>query len=165
MGNSVSGRGKVVDWSAALWAGIVSGIVFYILNIFLIPFVYGGNSATIIRYLASPILGESILPPPASLNIQSLLISIICTIVLSIVFTFVVSYVLHQGGIILGIVGGALFGLALYFINFNTLTLLVPWLYALSSPLMMLNHVIFGILAGGLYETLEVEEYELWENQ
>ena len=161
----MSGMRTVVDWSAALWSGFISGIVFYLLNIFLIPFVYGGNSATIIRYLASPVLGESILPPPATFNIQSLIISIICTVVLAIVFTFIVSYVLHQGGIILGVVGGALFGLALYFINFNTLTLLVPWLYALSSPLMMLNHVIFGILAGGLYETFEVEEFELSENQ
>ena len=150
----------VVDWPAALWSGIISGIVFYLLNIFLIPFVYGGNSWTIIRYLASPVLGESILPPPSTFNIQSLIISIICTIVLAIVFTLIVSYVLHRGGIIVGIIGGALFGLALYFINFNTLTLLVPWLYALSSLLMMLNHVIFGILAGGLYEAFEVEEYE-----
>lgn len=154
----------VLDWSAALWSGIISGIVFYLINIFLIPFVYGGNSWTIIRYLASPVLGESILPPPATSNIQSLIISILCTIVLAILFTLIVSYVLHRGGIILGVVGGALFGLALYFINFNTLTLLVPWLYALSSPLMMLNHIIFGILAGGLYEAFEVEEYELSEN-
>lgn len=164
MANENSGMRAAVDWSAAFWSGIISGIIFYLLNIFLIPFVYGGNSWNIIRYLASPVLGESILPPPATFNIQSLLISIICTIILAIFFTLIVSYVLHRGGIIVGIVGGALFGLALYFINFNTLTLLVPWLYALNSPLMMLNHIIFGILAGGLYETFEIEEYELTEN-
>ncbi len=159
-----SGMRVVVDWSAALWAGIISGTVFYLLNIFLVPFVNGGNSWTIIRYLASPVLGESILPPPAIFDIQALIVSIICTLVLAVIFTVIVSYVLHRGGLILGIFGGALFGLALYFINFNTLTLLVPWLYALSSPVMMVTHIIFGILAGGLYEAFEVEEYELLEN-
>lgn len=159
-----SGMRAVVDWSAAVWAGIISGTVFYILNILLVPFVNGGNSWTIIRYLASPVLGESILPPPATYSIQALLVSIICTLILAVIFTIIVSYVLHRGGLILGITGGALFGLALYFINFNTLTLAVPWLYALSSPVMMVTHIIFGILAGGLYETFEIEEYELMES-
>ena len=104
---------------------------------------------------------HSILPPPATFNIPALIVSIICTLILAILFTILVSYVLHRGGLILGIAGGALFGLALYFINFNTLTLLVPWLYALSSPVMMVTHIIFGIMAGGLYETFEVEEFEL----
>ena len=151
----------VVDWSAAIWSGFISGSVFYLLNISLVPFVNGGNSWTVIRYLASPVLGESILPPPATFNIPALIVSIICTLILAIIFTIIVSYVLHRGGLILGITGGALFGLALYFINFNTLTLLVPWLFALSSPVMMVTHIIFGIMAGGLYETFEVEEYEL----
>ena len=154
----------VVDWSAALWSGIFSGIVFYFLNILLIPFVYGVSAWTIVRYLASPLLGESILPPPSTFNISALIISFVCTVVLSIAFTVVVSYVLHRGGLIVGICGGALFGLALYFINFNTLTLIIPWLYVLKSPMMLINHIIFGILAGGLYETFEVEEYDITDS-
>ena len=152
---------KVVDWSAALWAGLLSGVIFYILSIVLIPYVYGGNSSIIIRYLSSIVLGEEILPPPATLEISALIISIVSTLLLSIIFTLVLAYIIHRGGIITGVLVGALFGLGLYFINYNTLTIYFEWFYALKNPMNMINHIIFGILAGGLYETFEVEEFEL----
>ncbi|MGI9553433.1 MAG: hypothetical protein ACR2NC_00800 [Thermodesulfobacteriota bacterium] len=164
MDGNISQMRAVVDWSAAFWSGIISGIIFYLLNIILIPLVYGGSVWTIVRYLSSPLIGESILPPPATFEMSALFISFICTLALAVAFTLVLAYVLHRGGLIVGILGGALFGLALYFINFNTLTLLVPWFYVLKSPMMLLNHIIFGILAGGLYETFEVEEYEITDS-
>ena len=152
---------KVVDWSAAVWAGIISGTVFYILSIVLIPYVYGGNSSIIVRYLSSIVLGESILPPPATLEISVLIVSIFFTLILSIVFTLILAYIVHRGGIITGILVGAFFGLGLYFINYNTLTIYFEWFYALKNPMNLINHVVFGILSGGLYETFEVEEFEL----
>lgn len=151
----------LVDWSATLWAGVVAGIVFYILSIILIPYVYGGSSSIIIRYLSSIVLGESILPPPATLDVSALIVSIVCTLVLSIIFTLILAYIVHREGIITGILVGALFGLGLYFINYNTLTIYFEWFYVLKNPMNMINHVVFGILAGGLYETFEVEEFEL----
>ena len=85
-------------------------------------------------YLASPVLGESIVPPPATLSIPALIVSFICTIVLSIAFTVIVSYILHRGGLIVGIVGGGLFGLALYFIHFNTLTITDSMALCIKRP-------------------------------
>ena len=66
---------------------------------------------------------------------------------------------LHRWGIIVGIIGGAIFGLALYLINFYTLTYFFPWFFPLRSWMMMLSHVIYGATAGGVYEALEVEEF------
>lgn len=151
----------IVDWSAAIWAGIVAGVVFYILNIFLIPYIYGGSSWAIIKYLSSTVLGQNVLPPPASFDLTALITSFLSTIILSLIFTSILAYIIHRGGLITGIIGGAIFGLALYYINFNTLTVFSPWLYAMKNSANLINHIIFGILAGGLYETFEVEEYEL----
>ena len=39
------------------------------------------------------------------------------------------------------------------------LTLLFPWFFAMRSWTLVFTHVIFGALAGGVYESLEVEEF------
>jgi hypothetical protein len=80
--------------------------------------------------------------------------------VLSIAFTLLIAYIIHRGGLITGILGGALIGLGLYTINFRTLTYVFPWFFAMESTSVLVNHLIFGALAGGIYEALEVEEFE-----
>jgi hypothetical protein len=151
---------QVMDWHAALWAGLISGIVFYLLNIFLIPFLLGGNMWIIIRLFASIPIGESILAPPATFNILALLVSIVTNLILSMAFTILIAFILHQYGLLVGIIGGAFFGLAIYLVNFYSLSFFFPWFFALSSWPFVLTHILFGVTAGGVYELLEVEKFE-----
>ena len=55
---------QLVDWSAAIWAGIISGVVFFLLSLFLSPFIVGGNIWVMVRLFASLTMGEEILAPP-----------------------------------------------------------------------------------------------------
>ena len=57
---------QVVDWSAAVWAGVIAGMVTLLLNVFLMPVFIGGNGWLVIRYFASVSLGEGVLPPPST---------------------------------------------------------------------------------------------------
>lgn len=157
MGNN---KRQIVDWKASLISGLISGPIFYLLNILLIPYVYGGESWSVIRYLSSIVLGPEVLPPPSGFHLTALIASLISVIIFSILFTLLVSYIIHRGGILTGIAGGALLGLGLYIINYYSLSIFFPWLYALNNPVTLLNHVILGILAGGLYETFEIEYFE-----
>lgn len=150
---------QVMDWSAAFWAGILSGTVFYLLNIFFVPFILGGNSWVIIRLFASIFFGEAILAPPATFDFASLIVSILTNIVLSIGFTMLIAFVFHKWGLATGIFGGALFGLGIYIINFYSLSYFYPWFFALSSWPFVVTHILFGAIAGGVYELLEVEEF------
>ncbi|MGH7885844.1 MAG: hypothetical protein ACRENO_09135 [Thermodesulfobacteriota bacterium] len=158
MGIHNKNKKLLVDWNATLISGVISGVVFYLLNLFLIPYVYGGTYLTVIRYISSVFLGERILPPPATFDLTALIVSLVFIILLSLIFTLIVSYVLHKGGIITGIIGGAIFGVAFYYIFFNSLTLFYPWLYSLKNEMTLINFTILGILSGGLYETFEVEK-------
>ena len=108
--------------------------------------------------MSSTILGKGVLPPPSGFHLTALVVSIISVLIISLLFTLLVSYIIHRGGIITGIIAGALFGIALYFVNYYTFSMFFPWLYALNTPVTLLNHIILGILAGGLYETFEVDE-------
>jgi hypothetical protein len=148
-----------VDWSAAVWAGVIAGAVFLALNLFVTPTVIGGNGWVFIRLLASPILGQDILAPPASFDGAALAVGLVIHGVLSVAFTVLLAAIIHRWGLIVGLLGGAAFGVALYGVNIYTLTLIFPWFMTMKSGIFLLTHVIFGAAAGGLYEALEVEEF------
>lgn len=148
---------QLVDWPAAIKAGVISGLVFLILNIVLVSIAVGSNGNFVIRYLASVLLGKGILPPPEDFSLAASFAALVATLFMAIVFSCIIAYIVHRGGIIAGVVGGAVLGLAFYMINFYTLTLLFPWFFALTGWTMAINHIIFGALAGGIYEGLEEE--------
>lgn len=152
---------QLVDWSSAIWAGTLAGAVFLLSNLFLTPVVIGGNAWMVVRLFASILLGESILAPPATFDAGALAAALLVHFTLSILFACLVAFCLHRGGIVVGTLGGAIFGLALYGINFYTLTLpgLYPWFFAMRSWAFVLTHVVFGALVGLIYEALEVEEF------
>lgn len=164
MSTTVPRMRQVVDWSAALWAGLVAGIVFLVLNLTLIPIIQGGSPWIPLRYLSSIVLGESVLPPPATFDITVLVVGVVLTLVLSLLYALILAIIIHRWGLLLGIVLGAVFGLAVYAINYYTLTLLFPWFFAMSSLTVAIIHIIFGAVAGGVYEALEIEEFVPVEN-
>ncbi|MCB0731507.1 MAG: hypothetical protein KDC88_10775, partial [Ignavibacteriae bacterium] len=151
---------QVMDWKAALFSGIASSFLFYLLNIFIVPIFLGGNLWIIIRLFASIFLGEEILAPPATFDLSALIISLVVNSVLSLGFTFLIAFVFHKWGLVTGIIGGAFFGLGIYIINFYSLSYFFPWFFALGSWPFVVTHILFGSFAGGIYELLEVEKFE-----
>lgn len=148
---------QLVDWSAALWAGLVAGFVFLLLYLVIAPLVLAGDALVFIRYLASIILGpEAIL---AQMNPLIIILALVVHFALSIIWTLIVTSIIHRWGLIIGILLGGLLGLAIYGINFFSFIFLFPWFWTLSSAFMAVAHVIFGAVAGGVYEYLEVERY------
>lgn len=156
---------QLVDWSSAVWAGLIAGTVFFLLCFFLVPALAGGNGWMMVRLIASIPMGETVLAPPATFETTIFLAAIATHYGLSILFSLLVAYVLHRGGLMTGIIGGAFFGLALYAINFYALTILFPWFFGYRSLGLILAHVLFGAISGGVYESLEVEEFEEIEGE
>jgi hypothetical protein len=150
---------QLVDWSSAIWAGFIGGTVFLVVNLFLSPILLGGNGWVQIRLMASVLMGPEILAPPATFDAGALAAALIGHFALSVGFALLVAYVIHRGGLIMGVIGGAVLGLFLYVINFYTLTYFFPQFFAMRGGAMFLSHLIFGAVVGGLYEALEVEEF------
>ena len=145
---------QIVDWRAAFWAGLLGGLIFLLANLLLSPV---GNAWVMIRLFASVLLGDSILAPPATFDLMALGAALIAHFALSIAYALLIAYIIHRGGLITGIIGGALLGLALYSINFYTLTLFYPWFFAMRSAICIATHALYGALVGGIYEALEIE--------
>ncbi|MCX6046389.1 MAG: hypothetical protein NT075_14885 [Chloroflexi bacterium] len=154
---------QIMDWRAAVLAGIVAGLVFLVLQMGILAGVAGASPWIVLRMVAAMVMGQGVLPPPASFDPVITIVALLINFVLSILFALLIAFVLHRWGLLVGIVGGALFGLALYAINYYTFTLFFPWFFPMRSWLVVLSHIIFGATAGGIYEAFEHETYVVEE--
>ena len=149
---------QLVDWRAALVAGVVGGIVLLLLEMM---FTKGavGSAWVFPRMLAATILGPKTIEPETAFGAGGIAAALLVHFPLSIAFACLIAFVLHRWGLAVGILGGAFFGLCLYWIDFGTVFRLVPWFEPLKSAWTMWAHVVFGAACGGTYELLERHRY------
>ena len=150
---------QVVDWGAAIWAALISGLLFLVISI-IVPWITLGDPWVHVRLIASLALGPTVIPPQDGMDLQIPLIALAIHMSLSIVFACIVAFVIHRWGWVISALGGALLGLALYAINFYTLSILFAWVFPLRNWMLLCAHVLFGATVGLIYELLEVERYE-----
>lgn len=146
---------STVDWRAAFWAALVAGTVFLLLNLLIVPALMGSSFWIGVRLIASIVLGRDILAPPPTAHGGALAAAIGVHYVLAFLMTAVIAYVVHRGGLIGGILVGALLGLAFYLINYYTFTYFFPQFFAMKHASVVASHVLFGAIAGGVYELLD----------
>lgn len=149
---------QLVDWRAAIISGIFSGLAAFCLNILLSSLLLD-SPWVFVRIIASLILGKGVLPPPVDFTWGIFISAAFLHLFIGIIYTCLVAVVIHQWGIIISFIGGALLGLAFYTINFYAFSILFPWFYAFRNWAFLVTHVIFGALAGSIYELLEVEKF------
>ncbi len=142
---------RQLEWRAVPVAGLAGGVV-YLAFVAVVAPTIGLSLGVFLRYCASLILGSAAV---TAADTGTLVIGLIVHFVLSILYAFLIAVIVHRWGLLVGIVGGAIIGLCVYAINYFTFTLAFPWMFALSSPLMALAHIGFGMVAGGVYEALD----------
>ena len=149
----------VMDWKAAVLAGLIAGAVFLVVLLIAYPLATGGTPWTIFRFIGAMILGEAVLPPPTSFDAGIVITAVIVHFTLAVLYTLVLAFILHRWRLLVSVIGGALFGLALYLINFFTFTFFFAWFYPARAWPFSLVHILFGALAGGIYELLEKDVF------
>jgi hypothetical protein len=150
---------QVMDWRAAVLAGLAAGAATLLILLVAYPLITGGTPWTVFRFIGGIALGSAVLPPPTTFDLPSAVIGTAIHLVLSVIYTTVLALIIHRWGIAVGLLGGALFGIGLFLINLFTFTSLFDWFAALRSWSFLLLHIFFGAAAGGLYELLERDRY------
>jgi len=141
-----------VTWRAVLVSGLVAGTLFLLADLVFAPLITNTSATVTLRYFAALVLGSKVLTQSGT---GILAVGVVVHYVLSLVFALVISLVVHRWGMLVGIVGGAIMGVAIYGINLYTLTVLFPWFFAINSTVILLCHAIFGAVAGGVYEMFD----------
>lgn len=141
-----------VTWRAIPIAGLVAGTVFLLINVIFTPLLLQVNPSVVLRYMGGLVLGQGVL---TGTSMTPIIVGVIVHYALSLLFALVIAIVVHRFGLLVGIVGGAILGLALYGINLYTMTVLFKWFFAINSPVLLVSHIVFGAVAGGVYEMFD----------
>lgn len=147
-------RSSTIDWSAAVWAGVIAGAVFLVLEMMMVPLFLDGSPWAPPRMIAAMVLGKGVLPPPATFDLGILMVAMAVHFALSIAFALVLAvFAARRGrGVALGV--GAAFGLVLYLVNFYGMTAIFPWFAMARNWVSVFAHVVFGLIAAWAYFTV-----------
>jgi hypothetical protein len=147
-----------LDWHAYLVAGLVASLTTLLAGLVLCG-VMLGEPTFILRITASLVLGPEVIPVTEGTTAVILLVGLVLHFILTFAYAFLIVLVIHRWGLAVGLVGGALLGLALYVIDIYALSYFFPWIYPLRSWLLMVTHMMLGGLVGVAYELLD--QYDL----
>ena len=152
---------RIPDWRAAAVAGFAAGVVFLALEI-LMALMTTGSAWGLPRMIAAIILGRGVLPPPASFSLSVVLVALGVHVVLSIIFGLVAGLLIapfhFDSSVGMASVAGAIFGLAVYLINFYGMTQFFPWFADARNWMSVFAHLVFGVVAADIYLKLERKE-------
>jgi uncharacterized membrane protein YagU involved in acid resistance len=141
-----------IDWGVAVWAGVIAGIVFMMLEMVMVPLFLGASGWGPPRMIAAIVMGRGVLPPPASFDLGVMMVALIVHLVLSIVFALILAWLIYRVGTGVALLIGAAFGLLLYLVNFYGFTAVFPWFAEARNWVSVFTHVVFGFVAAWAYK-------------
>ncbi|TFH66706.1 MAG: hypothetical protein E4G90_02155 [Gemmatimonadales bacterium] len=147
-----------LDWHAYFVAGLVASLTTLLAGLVLCEVILG-EPTFILRITASLVLGPEVIPVTEGTTALILLVGLVLHFTLTFAYAFLIVLVIYRWGLAVGLVGGALLGLALYVIDIYALSYFFPWIYPLRNWLLLLTHMMLGGLVGVAYELLD--QYDL----
>ncbi|MDX9850103.1 MAG: hypothetical protein RBT01_06350 [Anaerolineaceae bacterium] len=143
-----------IDWLAAFWSGLISGVAMLLLSIIL-PWIILGDPLFITRLMASILLGPQVMPLQSGLVPGIYVVALITHFSLSFFYAALIVLIFHRWGMLVAFVGGGIFGLIIYVINYFSFSIVFPWLRPYGNWMLLAANILFGALAGALYELFE----------
>lgn len=105
--------------------------------------------------IAAMILGKGVLPPPATFDTGIVMAAMVVHFMLVIVYGLIAGWIVHRLNGVSALLIGAVFGLALYFINFYLIApAAFPWFTMAQNWVSILSHLIYGVVLGAAYAAL-----------
>jgi uncharacterized membrane protein YagU involved in acid resistance len=144
--------GDKTDWKAAVWAGLIAGAVFMMVEMLMVMFFMGQSPWGPPRMIAAMIMGKGVLPPPGSFDMGIVTTAMMIHFALSVVYGLVFGWIVHRLSGVNATLIGAVFGLAIYFINFHLIApVMFPWFTMAQNWVSVVAHLIFGLALGASY--------------
>ena len=147
------------DLKAAIWAGIIAGLVFLMLEMAMVAFIQGMSPWGPPRMMAAIVMGEGVLPPmegPVTISAGVMMVALLVHMVLTIVYAVVlgVAISLLKLNLLTSVIAGTLFGVFLYYINFYSFTAVFPWFAMARGGISLVAHAVYGLVLGLAYHMI-----------
>ena len=100
-------------------------------------------------------MGRGVLPPPDTFALVPMMVAMAIHFMLAIVLAVVLALFVNRLGLGMAALAGAVFGLAVYLINFYGLTAFFPWFEMARNWISIFAHMMFGAVAALSYKWLQ----------
>ncbi len=146
-------RSQSIDWSAAIWAGVVGGIVFMMLEMIMAPMFTGAPGIWAPPRMIDAIgLGKEVLPPPGTFHLGAVMVAMMIHFTLSIAFGIATAFIVRNMSTGAAIGVGIVLAMLLYFFVFYLMTPVWPWFANARNWISIFAHVMFGAVVAWWYK-------------
>jgi hypothetical protein len=150
---------SITDWRAGVWAGLIAGLVFLILEMVMVWLFMGESPWAPPRMIAAIALGKDVLPmppdKPATFDMGIMMTAMVIHFVLAIIYGLIGAWLVHRFDWVGGLLIGGAFGLALYIVNFHVIApVAFPWFTMAQNWISVFAHIVFGAVLGEAYMAL-----------
>lgn len=143
--------------AAALWAGVAASVFSTIAQILLWWLFWDALPAILYRdarFAAAIIMGEGVLPPPATLDWQVMFLATGIHFGLSIIYALALCWLIRPLALKASLMVGGLFSVGLYSVNMYGFVSIFPWFVETRDWITVAAHIVFGISAAAVYKVL-----------
>jgi len=150
--SSVAASG--IDTKAAIWAAVLAGAVFMMLEMIMVPVFMGGGPWGPPRMIAAIGMGKGVLPPPATFDAGIMMVAMLIHFGLSLILAFLLAFIARGRSVGMSMAIGAAFGLVVYLVNFYGMTAVFPWFAMARGWVGIFAHVMYGAVLGLVYASI-----------
>lgn len=147
------------QWRAVIWAGVMAGIVSTLIQV-LLWLIFTDDFPSILyrdaRLTAAMVLGELVLPPPATFEAGVMLTATLIHFMLSITYAALLAFITERLTVVPALWAGIGFGISLYIVNLYGFTTIFPWFAQTRGLITLIAHAVFGLTAISVYRCLNV---------
>jgi hypothetical protein len=146
---------RLPDWPAAAVAGFAAGAVLMVLELLWTTLVAAAGDPWHISHLVAAILIGPDALQSTGFSVGVVAVALCTHYALGIGFGLVLGWIIvgfhWESNLIVALAVGALFGLALYGLDFHVLAHVFPWMAGLRGWATLGAHLVFGIVAAVMY--------------
>jgi len=144
-----------VNVKAALWAALIAGIVFMMLEMIMVAVFKGQSPWGPPRMIAAIGMGRGVLPPPATFDAGIMMVAMLIHFGLSVILAFVFAFIARGRAVGMATMIGVAFGLVAYLVFFYGMTAVFPWFAAGRGWIGVFAHVMYGAVLGWVYASID----------
>lgn len=146
---------KLNFWKAAIWSGIIAGVVMLVLEFIMNPLFLDKSMWEPVRMMASILMGSAVLPPPATFDTGVFLAAAAVHLPLSLIYAMIIGYLIRKVSLAAALLIGIVIGYFVYMINFFGITIaLFPWFSEARSWVQLIIHLLFGLTVGWSFKKI-----------
>lgn len=143
-----------INRSATLWAALIAGVVFMMLEMIMVPVFMGASAWGPPRMIAAIGMGKSVLAPPATFDLGIMMMAMLIHFALSVIFAFLFAFLARGCNVAMATMMGVAFGLLVYLVAFYGMTAVFPWFAMGRGWIGIFAHVMYGAVLGLVYTSI-----------